>query len=51
MGAATVLPLPPFSTINAKEIFGASAGANATNNEWSFSFLEFYPHHSLYHAN
>ena len=34
-GAAVPLPLLPFSTSTATAIFGASAGANATNSAWS----------------
>ena len=35
IGAATRLPLLPFSTMTATAICGFSTGAKATNNAWS----------------
>ena len=39
MGAAHRPPQYPFSTITARAIFGFSFGANATNIEWSVSWV------------
>jgi hypothetical protein len=47
IGAATPLPLLPFSTMTATAICGFSTGANAINRAWSLSRSAIFASHAV----